>query len=211
MRDAGALVVWLNWGTRPDRANLPPGVLHVYDPDGTGVGIGSSEPTGAPRCCSAARGRGPGRRTAGRADGRAGPQAPDERVLGHRAGLGAAGPRHRHGRARRGERRSVRTGHADRRGMCRLTTWSCARTHRRPPRRRSAGTPPSTTCASASASPPRSPISPPPSGARRDHRAAATTSARSSARPACSPPAVSAARSTGPAWPSRTCSMWSAR
>ena len=48
MRGAGALVVWLNWGTRPDRANLPPGVLHVYDPDGTGVGIGSTVPTGAP-------------------------------------------------------------------------------------------------------------------------------------------------------------------
>ncbi|MFT3852878.1 MAG: isochorismatase family cysteine hydrolase [Ilumatobacteraceae bacterium] len=48
LRTAGALIVWLNWGTRPDRANLPPGVLHVYDPDGIGVGIGSTAPTGAP-------------------------------------------------------------------------------------------------------------------------------------------------------------------
>jgi ureidoacrylate peracid hydrolase len=37
-------VIWLNWGNRPDRANLPPGVLHVYDPDGTGGGIGDPLP-----------------------------------------------------------------------------------------------------------------------------------------------------------------------
>lgn len=40
LRAGGATVIWLNWGTRPDRANLPPGVLHVYDADGTGGGIG---------------------------------------------------------------------------------------------------------------------------------------------------------------------------
>jgi ureidoacrylate peracid hydrolase len=34
-------VIWVNWGNRPDRANLPPGVRHVYDPAGQGVGIGS--------------------------------------------------------------------------------------------------------------------------------------------------------------------------
>lgn len=48
LRSAGVPVLWVNWGTRPDRANLPPGVLHVYDPEGTGVGIGSAVPTGAP-------------------------------------------------------------------------------------------------------------------------------------------------------------------
>jgi nicotinamidase-related amidase len=48
LRAAGVPVVWLDWGTRADRANLPPGVLHVYDPTGAGVGIGSREPTGAP-------------------------------------------------------------------------------------------------------------------------------------------------------------------
>ena len=48
LRGAGVPVVWLNWGNRPDRANLPPGVLHVYDPNGLGVGIGSTEPTGHP-------------------------------------------------------------------------------------------------------------------------------------------------------------------
>ena len=48
VRAAGATVVWLNWGTRPDRANLPPNVLHVYDPEANDVGIGSSRPTGHP-------------------------------------------------------------------------------------------------------------------------------------------------------------------
>jgi nicotinamidase-related amidase len=48
LREAGLPVVWLDWGTRPDQANLPPGVLHVYDPGGDGVGIGSVVPTGAP-------------------------------------------------------------------------------------------------------------------------------------------------------------------
>ncbi|MFI6435289.1 cysteine hydrolase family protein [Streptomyces sp. NPDC050759] len=47
LRAAGVPVVWLNWGNRPDRANLPPGVLHVYDPDGTGGGIGATLPGGA--------------------------------------------------------------------------------------------------------------------------------------------------------------------
>jgi len=44
LRAADVPVIWLNWGNRPDRANLPPGVLHVYDPDGTGIGIGGALP-----------------------------------------------------------------------------------------------------------------------------------------------------------------------
>lgn len=48
LRAAGSPIVWLNWGTRPDRANLPPNVLHVYDPEATGVGIGSELRTGHP-------------------------------------------------------------------------------------------------------------------------------------------------------------------
>jgi nicotinamidase-related amidase len=43
-RSAGVPVIWLNWGNRPDQANLPPGVAHVYDPDGAGAGIGSVLP-----------------------------------------------------------------------------------------------------------------------------------------------------------------------
>jgi nicotinamidase-related amidase len=42
LRAAGVTVIWLNWGNRPDRANLPPNVAHVYDPDGTGGGIGDT-------------------------------------------------------------------------------------------------------------------------------------------------------------------------
>jgi nicotinamidase-related amidase len=49
LRDAGTAIVWLNWGNRRDRANLPPGVLHVYDPAGAGGGIGAPvRPGGSP-------------------------------------------------------------------------------------------------------------------------------------------------------------------
>lgn len=42
-------VVWVNWGNRPDQANLPPGVRHVYDGAGEGNGIGSTtSPSGSP-------------------------------------------------------------------------------------------------------------------------------------------------------------------
>jgi ureidoacrylate peracid hydrolase len=44
LRAAGVPVVWLNWGNREDRANLPPGVLHVYNPDGASTGIGDHLP-----------------------------------------------------------------------------------------------------------------------------------------------------------------------
>ncbi|MBE3639526.1 cysteine hydrolase family protein [Mangrovicoccus algicola] len=44
LREAGVPVIWLNWGNRPDRANLPPSVLHVYDPDGRSTGIGKPLP-----------------------------------------------------------------------------------------------------------------------------------------------------------------------
>jgi len=48
LRTAGVGVVWVNWGNRPDRANLPPGVLHVYNGDGAGIGIGDPLPNGSP-------------------------------------------------------------------------------------------------------------------------------------------------------------------
>ncbi len=48
LRSSGVPVVWLNWGNRPDRANLPPGVVHVYNGDGESIGIGDPLPgTGA--------------------------------------------------------------------------------------------------------------------------------------------------------------------
>jgi ureidoacrylate peracid hydrolase len=47
-RGAGLPVVWLNWGNRADRANLPPGVLHVFNPDGASTGIGDALANGSP-------------------------------------------------------------------------------------------------------------------------------------------------------------------
>lgn len=48
-RAAGGRVVWLNWGNRPDQLNLSPSLLHVYQPTGQGVGLGTPLPgTGAP-------------------------------------------------------------------------------------------------------------------------------------------------------------------
>lgn len=49
LRAAGVPVVWVNWGNRPDRLNLSPSLLHVYNPDGASVGLGDPVPaTGAP-------------------------------------------------------------------------------------------------------------------------------------------------------------------
>jgi nicotinamidase-related amidase len=47
LRAADVPVVWLNWGNRPDRLNLPPGVLHVYNGDGASTGIGDPLPNGS--------------------------------------------------------------------------------------------------------------------------------------------------------------------
>ena len=49
LRSRDVPVVWVNWGNRPDQANLPPGVRHVYDPAAEGNGIGSTTgPSGSP-------------------------------------------------------------------------------------------------------------------------------------------------------------------
>ncbi len=37
-------IIWLNWGNRPDRLNLSPALLHVYNPSGEGVGLGDPLP-----------------------------------------------------------------------------------------------------------------------------------------------------------------------
>ncbi|MEN6544306.1 isochorismatase family cysteine hydrolase [Parvibaculum sp.] len=39
-RKAGVPVIWVNWGNRPDKLNLSPSVLHVYNPNGRSIGIG---------------------------------------------------------------------------------------------------------------------------------------------------------------------------
>jgi ureidoacrylate peracid hydrolase len=37
-------VVWVNWGNRPDKLNLSPSLLHVYNRDGRSVGVGDPLP-----------------------------------------------------------------------------------------------------------------------------------------------------------------------
>jgi nicotinamidase-related amidase len=44
LRAAEVPVIWVNWGTRPDRLNLSPALRHVYDPAGTGHGLGDTPP-----------------------------------------------------------------------------------------------------------------------------------------------------------------------
>ncbi len=47
LRSLGVPVLWLNWGNRPDKLNLSPSALHVYNGDGQSVGLGDVLP-GAP-------------------------------------------------------------------------------------------------------------------------------------------------------------------
>ncbi|MBD2663267.1 cysteine hydrolase family protein [Richelia sinica] len=44
LRAVGVPVIWLNWGNRPDLLNISPGLLHVYNPTGDGVGLGDRLP-----------------------------------------------------------------------------------------------------------------------------------------------------------------------
>ena len=44
LRDAGARIIWVNWGNRPDLANMPPNQLHLYKPTGRGIGLGDPLP-----------------------------------------------------------------------------------------------------------------------------------------------------------------------
>ncbi len=48
LRDREVPVVWVNWGARPDRMNLSPSLLHVYNPSGRGVGLGDPAARGEP-------------------------------------------------------------------------------------------------------------------------------------------------------------------
>jgi nicotinamidase-related amidase len=43
-RAAGGGVVWVNWGNRPDLANMPPNQHHLYKPKGQGIGLGEPLP-----------------------------------------------------------------------------------------------------------------------------------------------------------------------
>ena len=44
LRSAGVPIIWVNWGNRPDLANMPPNQIHLYKPHGTGVGLGDPLP-----------------------------------------------------------------------------------------------------------------------------------------------------------------------
>ena len=44
LRGAGVPVIWVNWGNRPDLANMPPNQIHLYKPKGTGIGLGDPLP-----------------------------------------------------------------------------------------------------------------------------------------------------------------------
>ncbi len=49
LRTASVPVIWVNWGTRPDRLNLSPALRHVYDPAAVGQGLGDAlARTGSP-------------------------------------------------------------------------------------------------------------------------------------------------------------------
>ena len=44
LRTAGVPVIWVNWGNRPDLANMPPNQVHLFKQTGTGVGLGDKLP-----------------------------------------------------------------------------------------------------------------------------------------------------------------------
>ncbi len=44
LRKAKVPVIWVNWGNRPDLANMPPNQLHLYKPSGVGIGLGEPLP-----------------------------------------------------------------------------------------------------------------------------------------------------------------------
>ncbi len=44
LRGARVPVIWVNWGNRPDLANMPPNQIHLYKPSGSGIGLGEPLP-----------------------------------------------------------------------------------------------------------------------------------------------------------------------
>ena len=44
LRERNVPVLWLNWGNRPDKLNLSPSALHVYNGDGRSLGLGDKLP-----------------------------------------------------------------------------------------------------------------------------------------------------------------------
>jgi nicotinamidase-related amidase len=49
LRTANVPIFWVNWGNRPDLLNISPGLRHVYNPTGQGIGLADPLPkNGAP-------------------------------------------------------------------------------------------------------------------------------------------------------------------
>ncbi|MCU0566444.1 MAG: cysteine hydrolase [Oculatellaceae cyanobacterium Prado106] len=49
LREQQVPIIWINWGNRPDLLNISAAARHVYNPTGTGVGLGDPLPkNGAP-------------------------------------------------------------------------------------------------------------------------------------------------------------------
>ena len=46
LRASGVPVIWVNWGNRPDLANMPPSQIHLYKNSGSGIGLGDPLPNG---------------------------------------------------------------------------------------------------------------------------------------------------------------------
>ncbi len=46
LRQADVPVIWLNWGVRPDRANLSPGTQHPFNPTGAAPGLAGAMHSG---------------------------------------------------------------------------------------------------------------------------------------------------------------------
>ena len=44
LRQMGVPIIWLNWGNRPDLLNVSAATRHVYNPTGTGIGLGDPLP-----------------------------------------------------------------------------------------------------------------------------------------------------------------------
>lgn len=44
LRRLNVPILWVNWGNRPDLLNISAGLLHVYNPTGSGVGLGDPLP-----------------------------------------------------------------------------------------------------------------------------------------------------------------------
>jgi len=45
LRAAEMPVIWVNWGNRPDLANMPPNQIHLYKNSGEGIGLGDPLPS----------------------------------------------------------------------------------------------------------------------------------------------------------------------